>query len=66
MILNRVSPISISGSQPNVVVSLTNILGRPVKQTQFTLEAESAKSQKANGPVLFSAKKAFTSKSSDG
>jgi hypothetical protein len=49
-----------------VVVSLTNILGKPVKQAQFTLEAESAKSQKANGPALFSGKKAFTPKSSDG
>jgi hypothetical protein len=66
LVLNRVSPISISSSQPNVVVSLTNILGKPVKQAQFTLEAESAKSQRTGGPALFITKKTFTSKSSDG
>jgi hypothetical protein len=45
---------------------LTNILGDAVKQAQFTLEAESGKSQNTNGGNLVSAKKAFTSKSSDG
>ena len=41
-------------------------MGGPVKQAQFTVEAESAKSVKANGPALFTTKKAFASKSSDG
>lgn len=66
VVLNRVSAIGVSLSQPNVVASLTNILGKPVKQVTFTLEAVSAKSQKANGPTLLAAKKPFTAKSSDG
>lgn len=66
LILNRISPVSVSSSQANLVVSLTNILGEAVKQTQFTLSAESGKSQKPNGGNLVSAKKAFASKSSDG
>ena len=41
-------------------------MGEPVKQTQFTLTAESGKSQKSNGGNLLASKKAFTSKSSDG
>lgn len=53
-----------SSSQSNVVVSLSNILGNPIKQAQFTLEAVSAKSQ--SGSALLSAKKAFAAKSSDG
>jgi hypothetical protein len=65
VILNRLSPISISTAQPNLLVSLTNIIGAPIKQVQFNVEAESAKSQKSSG-ALFTAKKAFTSKSSDG
>jgi oligosaccharyltransferase complex subunit delta (ribophorin II) len=55
----------VSSTQPNLLVGLTNLLGQTVKQ-QFTVEAESAKSQRANGPALFTAKKRFTSKSSDG
>ena len=51
--LERVSPIGVSVSaQPSVLVSLLNILGRPVKQVQWSVEAESAKSQKPNGPCL--------------
>jgi oligosaccharyltransferase complex subunit delta (ribophorin II) len=57
--------VSVSSSQPNLLVGLTNLLGQSFKQ-QFTVEAESAKSQRANGPALFTAKKKFTSKSSDG
>lgn len=58
--------MGVSSSQPNLVVSLTNILGEPVKQVQFSVSAESGKSQKANGGNLVASKKAFTSKSSDG
>jgi oligosaccharyltransferase complex subunit delta (ribophorin II) len=66
LIVNRISPVGLSGSQPHLVVSLTNILGDAVKQAQFNLEAESGKSQKPNAGNLVSAKKTFTSKSSDG
>jgi len=66
LVLNRLSPISVSSSQPNVIVSLTNIVGAAVRQTQFVVEADSAKSQKTNGAALISAKKPFTSTSSEG
>ena len=66
LILSRISPVGLSTNQAQLVVSLTNILGEPVKQVQFNLEAESGKSQKTNGGNLISAKKPFTSKSSDG
>jgi len=66
LILSRISPVGLSTNQAQLVVSLTNILGEPVKQAQFNLEAESGKSQKTNGGNLISAKKPFTSKSSDG
>lgn len=61
--MNRLSPISVSTSQPNLLISLTNIVGSSVKQAQFDVVAESAKSQKVN---LLTAKKSFASKSSDG
>jgi hypothetical protein len=63
--LNRLSPISVSSAQPNLLVGITNLLGQTVK-TQLSVEVESAKSQRSNGPVLVAAKKKFASKSSDG
>lgn len=65
--LNRLSSASISSAQPNLLVSLTNILGNPVKQVQFGVEAESGKNLKKSSEVLATAnKKPFASKSSDG
>lgn len=62
LILNRLSPVSISSSNSNVLVTLTNFLGGPVKDAQVNLDALSAKSSKTS---ILSAKKAFTAKSSD-
>ena len=64
--LNRISPVGVSASQPSVLVSLTNILGRSVKLAEFNVEAESARSQKSSGQSLLSARRALTPKSSDG
>lgn len=61
--MNRISQVSVSAEQPNLLVSITNIIGTSIKQVQFNVEAESAKSAKS---TLLSAKKAFTQKSSDG
>jgi oligosaccharyltransferase complex subunit delta (ribophorin II) len=66
LIVNRLSSVSLSANQPNVLVGLTNILGNPVKQVQFNVEAESAKNQKQQNENLISGKKALTAKSSDG
>lgn len=49
-----------------MLIGLTNIIGTPIKQVQFNLEAVSSKAQKPNVQPLFTAKKTFTSKSSDG
>lgn len=65
LVLNRLSPVSVSPAQPNLLVSVTNVLGMPVKN-QLVVTAESSKSQKANGPALFAAKQTFSTKSSDG
>lgn len=66
VVLNRQSPVSVSASEPNVLISVTNLLGGSIEQAQFDVEAESAKGQKAKGQGLFAAKKKFTPKSSDG
>jgi len=58
LILNRLSSIRVTPSESNVLVSVTNLLGGPVKQTEFNLEGESS-NLLANKKVL------FTSKSSD-
>ena len=63
--LNRLSPVSVSLAQPNLLVSVTNVLGLPAKG-DLVVSAESSKSQKANGPALFAAKLNFQSKSSEG
>lgn len=57
VIVNRVSQVSVTTEWPNVLVGLTNILGRPVSQAQFSVNAESS---------LFSGKRALSQKSSDG
>lgn len=57
VIVNRVSQVSVTTEWPNVLVGLTNILGRPVAKTEFTIQAESS---------LFSGKRALSLKSSDG
>lgn len=66
VVANRLSSIGISLTQPNLLIGLTNIIGTQIKQVQFNLEATSSKAQKSNGQALFSTKKTFTSKSSDG
>lgn len=64
IILNRLSPIGISSSQSNLVVSVTDLLGRSVKNAQVNINAASAASSTAK--TLFSGKKlSFTPKSSD-
>ncbi|CAF0949106.1 unnamed protein product [Brachionus calyciflorus] len=63
LVLNRLSSVSVSSQQPNLLISVTNIVGASVRQAQFNVEAESAKSAKS---TLLSAKKPFTQKSSDG
>jgi len=63
LVLNRLSSISVSAAQPNALISVTNILGNAVTQTQLTVEATSAKSQKN---TLLAAKRPFVAKSSDG
>lgn len=57
MIVNRVSHVSVTNEWPSVLIGLTNILGRPVTQAQFTVQAESS---------LFSGKRALSQKASDG
>lgn len=63
LVLNRLSSVGVSAEQPNLLVSVTNIVGASVRQVQLNVEAESAKSGKS---ALLAAKKAFTPKSSDG
>lgn len=63
LFLTRQSPISVTATSANLLVSLTNLLGGPVKEDQLNLEAISATS--SNKASLFSAKKSFTVKSSD-
>jgi len=58
LILNRLSSVRVTPSVSNVLVGVTNLLGGPVKQTEFNLEAEST-SLLANKKLL------LTSKSSD-
>lgn len=66
MIVNRISPISVTQDRPNALISVTNLIGRPVgKDVQFNIETESAVNQQANQPVLFNDKRQFTAKSSD-
>lgn len=62
LILNRLSPVSVTPAESNLLVSLTNLLGTK-PNTQIALEALSAKNSKGNG--LFTGKKTFTAKSSD-
>jgi len=52
------SSVRVTPSASNVLVGVTNLLGGPVKQTEFNLEAEST-SLLANKKLL------LTSKSSD-
>lgn len=63
LVLNRLSPVSVSTEQPNLLVSVTNIVGASVRQVKLDVEALSAKSSKSS---LLSGKKTFTPKSSDG
>jgi len=64
LILNRLSSARLTSAASNVLVSVTNILGGPVKQADLNLEAESAKT--AKDVSLFPGKKhLFTAKSSD-
>jgi hypothetical protein len=63
LILNRLSQVSVSAAQPNLLVSITNILGLPTKNDMVVV-AESSKSQ--SGAVLVAGKMQFQSKSSDG
>jgi len=64
LVLNRLSTIDISTSQPNVLISITNLLGGQVKNTQINADAVSAAS--STGKTLFSGKKiSATTKSSD-
>lgn len=63
MVLNRLSSVRVTPASSNVLVSVTNILGSPVK-AEFNLEAESAKTAKDQS--LFPGKKLiFQSRSSD-
>ena len=64
LILNRLSQVSVSAAQPNLLVSITNILGLPIKNDMVVL-AESSKSQKSGGATLVANKMQFQSKSSD-
>lgn len=64
LVLNRLSSVRVTPASSNVLVSVTNILGGAVKQTEFNLEGDSAKT--AKDQQLFAGKKLpFTSKSSD-
>jgi hypothetical protein len=64
LILNRLSPIGISSTQSNLVVSVTNLLGGAVKNAQVNINAISASS--STSKTLFSGKKlSFAPKSSD-
>jgi len=64
LILNRLSSARLTSASSNVLVSVTNLLGGPVKQADFNLEADSAKTSK--DVSLFPGKKhLFTAKSSD-
>jgi hypothetical protein len=63
LILNRLSQVSVSAAQPNLLISITNILGLPTKNDMVVV-AESSKSQ--SGAVLVAGKMQFQSKSSDG
>lgn len=58
--------VGLSSTQPDLLVGLTNVLGEAIKQVQFSVEAQSGKSQKASDANLVPAKKPFTAKSSDG
>jgi len=63
LVLNRLSSVRVTPASSNVLVSVTNILGSPVK-AEFNLEAESAKTAKDQS--LFPGKKLiFQSRSSD-
>lgn len=57
LILNRLSPVSVSLANPNLLISITNIMGEPIKQ-ELQVVAESSK--------LLEAKAPFKPKSSDG
>lgn len=62
MVLNRLSPVSVSAASPSLVISLTNIMGGKLTQ-KLGVEALSAKSVKN---TLFAETKTFTAKSNDG
>lgn len=62
--INRLSQINVNAASSNLLVSLTNVLGGPVKEVQMNLDAVSATSSNSKSS-LFSSKKAFTTKSSD-
>lgn len=64
LVLNRLSSVRVTPSSSSVLVSVTNLLGEAVKQAEFNLEADSART--AKDQQLFPGKKLpFTSKSSD-
>ncbi len=63
LFLSRQSPVSITSASSNLLVSITNLLGGPVKGAQLNLDALSATSSSKSS--LFSAKKNFSPKSSD-
>lgn len=56
LILNRLSQVSVSAAQPNLLISITNILGLPTKNDMVVV-AESSKSQ--SGAVLVAGKFIF-------
>jgi len=64
LFLNRMSPVSISAATSDLLVSVTTILGGPVKDSQINLDALTGISKNQKGS-LFSGKKTFTAKSSD-
>lgn len=64
LFLNRLSPVSISASTSDLLVSVTTLLGGSVKDSQINLDALTGLSTDSKSN-LFSAKKSFTSKSSD-
>jgi hypothetical protein len=58
------SSVSVTQANPNVLVSVTNILGRAVKQVDFGLDASSVATEQ-NKKSLFAGRKQLTAKSSD-
>ncbi len=63
LFVSRQSPVSVTSASSNLLVSMTNLLGGPVVESQLSLDALSSTS--ASKSSLFSAKKSFSPKSSD-